>query len=439
MRGAIAGTSCGIDPAHALGRGHAICGDYFLQSYPDFAVEFATKTGMSVADYYLCISAMMANYLYRMPEMVSRGEPYSAIFNVDTFSDSIAPELRPLFSKYIFLESQTPAELRASLWGQSTPANLTGNEPYDLKALRERPILRVSDGRAIIIDPVLYTEKATVGPLFLLTAGLANKKSNQIFGAFGSSFEVYVNKIFERMYPDANGLLTKRFTKNLGGRDRAGNKIEIADGYLQDISEAALFETKAVWVRDGVILDDNHELYLDQLKERYGQSPRSDERAKGYAQLARAITNIARDEWTTVDADFGRVKKIYPILLVHDPLIDTPVVCNFLNTEFCKLLEPDEVIPSGLLRKRHLLIAPLIIMTVDELEALEISVRHFRLIDLFRDYTVSCPDRIVSLHNFIAATEPYKSKIYANPMLTSKATKLLEETRQKLFDSSRAK
>ena len=285
------------------------------------------------------------------------------------------------------------------------------------------------------MDPVFYTEKATVGPLFVLTAGLANNKSNQIFGAFGSCFEIYVNKIFERMYPDATGLLAKRFTKNVRGKDRAGNEIEIADGYLEDVSEAALFETKAVWIRNAVILDDNHEFYLDHLKERYGQDPRGEERAKGYAQLARAISNIARGEWTAANPDFGSLKKIYPILLVHDSLLDTPVICNFLNTEFKKLLEPDEVLSSGILRKGRLLVAPLIIMTVDELEALEISVQHFRLIDLFRDYTVSCHDRIISLHNFIAATEPYKSKMYANPALASKAAELLEETRQKLFPS----
>jgi hypothetical protein len=62
-----------------------------------------------------------------------------------------------------------------------------GAEPYDLKALRQRLILRASDGRAIIIDPVFYAEKATVGPLFFLAAGLAKGNANELFGAFGEA------------------------------------------------------------------------------------------------------------------------------------------------------------------------------------------------------------------------------------------------------------
>ena len=103
MRGAFAETSSGIDPVHALGRGRTIFLDYFPQFYPDFKRAFAIKTGMSVADYYLCVSAMIANYLCRTPEIVARGEPYSGLFNINTFSEGISPELRPLFSRYISL------------------------------------------------------------------------------------------------------------------------------------------------------------------------------------------------------------------------------------------------------------------------------------------------------------------------------------------------
>jgi hypothetical protein len=433
MRGAIAETSCGIDPSHALGRGLTIFGDYFPKGYLDFEKDFTGKAGLSLADYYLCLSAMIANFVERAAKTVAQGAAYSGLFNIMTFCDSVAPEVRPLFSQYISLESQTPEDLRDSLWGQPSLEKLSGSEPYDLKPLRERPILRVSDGRAIIVDPVFYTEKATVGPLFLLTAGLPDKRSNQIFGAFGTSFESYTNNIFQRMYPDTNGMLAKRFRNQLPGRDRSGNEIEITDGCLEDVSEVVFFETKAVWVRDSITLDENHELFLDRLRAQYGHNPKGQERAKGYAQLARVIRNVARGEWVPADTNFKEIKKIYPVLLVYDSLLDTPVVCHFLNSEFQKLLEPDETLSNGLMWKGRFLVAPLIVMTVDELEALETSVEHFRLIDLFRDYTASCPDRIVSLNNFIAATEPYKSHMYANPTLVLKASELLKKTAQKLF------
>ncbi|MEX0805617.1 MAG: hypothetical protein WD688_20215 [Candidatus Binatia bacterium] len=432
MRGAMAETSSGINPLQALGRGQILFAEHFPRQYPAFADEFLDITGISVADYYVCLTAMTANFLNRTPELIQKGAVYSGVFDINSYANSVRDELKTLFSKYAYLESQTPQELRGALWGNVELNQLNGSESYELKPLRQRPILRVSDGRAIIMDPVFYTEKATVGPLFFLATSLPKGKVNELFGAFGKTFEAYANEIFERMYPARTGL-ANRFTKNLKGRDQSGQEIEISDGYLEDVSEAAFFEMKAVWIRDNVILDDNHDLYLDHLKERYGQSSTAQDRIKGYAQIARAIKKISQGQGFPNEVDIFRITRVYPVLLVYDSLLDTPVGCSFLNSEFSALLEPDEILPSGFMRKGQLLVAPLIIMTIDELEALETSVRHFRLLDLFRDYTDQCADRITSLHNFIAATEPYKRQMYANQEVAQRADELLKTTSQKLF------
>jgi len=50
-------------------------------------------------------------------------------------------------------------------------------------------------------------------------------------------------------------------------------------------------------------------------------------------------------------------------------------------------------------------VAPLTIMTVQDLENLEKSIGHFSLADLLASYTRECPDRMRSLHNFIAFSE----------------------------------
>jgi hypothetical protein len=77
MPGAMAETSCGIDPLPALGRGQVLFTEHFSRVYPGFADQFSDLTGISVADYYMCLTAMTANFLNRTPDIVKKGAPYS--------------------------------------------------------------------------------------------------------------------------------------------------------------------------------------------------------------------------------------------------------------------------------------------------------------------------------------------------------------------------
>jgi len=219
------------------------------------------------------------------------------------------------------------------------------------------------------------------------------------------------------------------------GKTLKGEEIQLADACLNDVIDLTLLEMKAVWIRDTVILDDNHERYLDHLCERYGIGAAGD-RPRGIGQLAKTISSLASKAWIPIDQDFGQVKMIYPVLLVYDVLIDTPVHTSFLASEFRNALEPDATLQDGTMRKGRFRIAPLTIMTIELLESLETSLKHFRLVGLLRDYTSSCPDRIVSLHNFIAASPQYRSKMYASKSVASTALETLTEAQQRLFPSS---
>lgn len=433
IRGALAETTAGIDPLLALGRGKTIFADYFPKCYPEFEVEFHSRTGLSTEDYYLCLCLMATNYLNCTPEQASRDVKRSGLFDVNTFCEKALPNVTALFSRYIPLESQTPDELRESLWSQKEREAVDETTPFNFKPLRQRPILRVPDGRAIILDPVFYSERATVGPLFLITEGVPNKKANQIFGAFGETFEMYAKDIFERMYPDPGSVLAKRFTYDLRGKDLNGKEIQLADACLNDVTELVLFEMKAIWVRDTVILDENHDRYLDHLRERYAIGQSEKDRPKGIAQLARTISNVVGGTWTPVGQEFGKVEKVYPVLLVHDSLLDTPVHASFLASEFSNALKPDKIFQDGTMRKGRFRVAPLTVMAIDLLESLETSIKYFRLMDLLRDYTTSSPDRIISLHNFIAASPEYRGKIYASKSVASKSLEVLKETMQRIF------
>jgi len=427
MRKGVKATSSAPDLSKSLGRGWTLFKDYFPQCYQPFEDEFCSSTGLSVEEYYICLSAIITNYM--VPTRDSR------IFDSNTLAD--ATSYRDALRKYLTLESQAVDELRDALWGQTQNVHSDRDAPpYDYRPLREKPILRVGDGRAIILDPLFYSEKASIGPLFFLTKEESNDKANEIFGAFGHAFENYSCDILRRIFPDVPDTLTKRLSCNIIGADQTGKPIQI-DACLNDVTEIVLFEMKAVWIREDEILAEDHERYLEHLRKKYGVTEGSsrDRKVKGIGQLARVIKILASKEWVGEDKEFSETQLVYPVMLVHDPFLAAPLHGDFLASEFKTLVAPDDELRSGELKKGELRITPLIVITIEDLEDLETSVEHFGLRDLLDDYSRSCPDRLMSLRNFIACSK-YGRHMYHNRNITAKGLEILQKTQEAVFPTT---
>jgi hypothetical protein len=104
----------------------------------------------------------------------------------------------------------------------------------------------------------------------------------------------------------------------------------------------------------------------------------------------------------------------------------------YLALEFKEFLSPDVELSSGEFVKGHLRIAPLIIMTVNDLENLEVSIERFGFRDLLSEYSQHCPDRLMSLNNFIAVSD-FKNRIYGNKALAAAGFKILEKAKEICF------
>jgi hypothetical protein len=301
-----------------LGRGWALFSRHFPQHYTTFAAEFLDATGLTVEQYFTCVTGL-AQYL----PFDSQG---GALFNAQTVADATA--YREKFAAYMASEFQTPEELAVTLWD--------GFAVRGYRDLRERPILHLASGRAIIVDPVFFSEKISVGPLFLLPK--ARGKANEIFGAFGMAFEDYANGILRRMYPDRPGLAS-RLRCGVAACDREGRDFEI-DAVLDYIPQTVIFEQKAAWLKDEVVLGDI-DVWIEQIRSRYGiaaaQADGKKERPKGVAQLAQIARRILDENCGAARPDFERVTVIHPVLLVHDTRLNAPAYGTFLDAEFRRL------------------------------------------------------------------------------------------------------
>jgi len=425
IRKSIEATSSAPDLYRSLGRGWILFNEYFPRFYRPFENEFLTSTGLSIAEYYICLSAIITNF---MNPNIGTG-----IFNPDTREEAIS--YKDALEKFTTLESQSVDELRDALWGkEKIEIDVDNAPPYDYRPLREKPLVRANDNRAIILDPVFFSEKASIGPLFhLLGKNTPGDKANNIFNAFGKAFESYSCDILKRIFPDTGSNLVKRLTCNIRETDSAGNVIEI-DACLNDVTEMVLFEMKAVWIRENEILTEDYESYLQHLKKKYvtTEGTSGDRKIKGIGQLARTINILASRNGLGQNKEYSEIQFIYPVLIVHDPLMHAPAYGNFLASEFKTLLAPDIELQSGELKKGRFRIAPLILMTVEDLENLETSVEHFALRDFLADYSRYCRDRLMSLHDFIAYS-PYAKQFRHNQTMVDKGLEILRRTREALF------
>jgi hypothetical protein len=264
----------------------------------------------------------------------------------------------------------------------------------------------------------------TIGPLFLLP----QEKRERGFTNFGKAFEDYVCDILGRMFPDLSEVKNKRLTCNITGKDQDGQVFEI-DACLNDITEVVLFEVKTGLIREKDVLADNYERFLEDLRKKYVQT---DDANKGIGQLARLIQILTSKKWLGENQEFGKVKRIYPVIIVHDSLLSAPVFGQFFASEFLKLLIPDITTQVGHCIKGGLSITLPIIITIDDLENLETSIEHFGFRDLLSDYSKSCPDRVESLHNFIASSR-YNQHMYHNRNTAAASLDIMGKIKEVFF------
>jgi len=422
IRHSMAETRCHPQQFEAIARGANLFRIFLPKFYADFLLEFHNSTGLSLDEYYLCLCTIMVHYTNSGVKTGVGGKEESGIFTLKGIRNS-ASHMEAIFGKFLELQSTNPEELASAFWHGTQKEPIEFNCAFSLKPLRERPILRAADGRMIILDPVFFSDKAVVGPLFHVLS-----KTNNLLMQFGYAFEDYVKNILQRVYPDSDSYLTKRLYADV--KELRNNGIQVADFIIDGVSEIVVIEAKAVWMRDDMMSHDDPKVFVEHLQAKYGGE--GSKSKKGYKQLARSVSKISTQEWQPAGIDLTRTKRVYPVLIVHDDLLDAPVFGHFLAEEFRNELQPDSLDAGGWMIKGRYHVAPLIVITIDDMECLESSLTTFTLVDLLNAYSKATPDRLVSLNNFLAVNSVQFPLIH-NKNLAAGCETILNECMRLVF------
>jgi len=424
FRRSLSETEKGPDLTQAFARGKAIIVGQLCRLYPDFSEQFRANSGLTLGDYYLCLLFVILTSLGLMGNPPGT-HPLAANRFFNPISDR--PDLQLAITRMMEVYSQSLADLTTSLWKGKEGPTESDFSILEHKVFRDRPILRVRDDHAIVMDPIFLRDMSSVGPLF--SSGNTDASLEQ----FGHAFEAYCRDVFANMYPNVPGLACRLSPSTLG-KTAWGTEVQLADGILDCGDKTVLIETKASLIREDKIDSFEPADYIAFLRAKYGISLENGrEKKKGLAQLANVIFKLASGEWQQVNPTFPIRERIIPVLLVHDTLIDAPLHPWFLAREFAELLDMSNAdLTSAVMRVGNSLVSNLIVMTIDDLEALESSVQAFGLCDLLQDYAVNCRDRMVSLHNYLVENRKYGDALVYSERIRSMFRKELADMGERL-------
>ncbi len=403
----------GVDPWRVIGRGRKLFLEYLPRYYPGLENDFREAVGVPLLEYMSAAGALISMHLQLENTMVMTD---AVTLGQDT-------EYAAVYAAYQAHQISSADFLRGELWPSAqSPSSFDEASGFSLKPLRVRPIIALEDGRGVIPDPILLADSFMVGPLFQL---LSIRNENEVFGAFGDAFEEYALDILSETFPAAAGLHQVLHCK-VPCPDVEGAVFEV-DACLDYVDRLILLEAKAVFIPDKCVVECDEREFQRVLKEKYLYGTRP----VGVGQLARAIRALASGAWKGLDTG-AAYRLVYPVLVVHDRLLQEPFVNEFLADLLVAELGAEPVAGSWQWVTDGLRFAPLTIVTIDDLEDLGGSAG-IDLLELLEAFSAAVPNRRGSLHDFVTSSEQFKRELRINRSLARAATSFLKDCVRRVF------
>ena len=384
-------------------RGASLFLEYMPDVLPEFEKVFREYTGVTLREYYGCLFIVAGHYTFL-------AQSQNQIISKQLYCQD--ENICRMMALYLELESYSITEFIEAFENQANS--------HPLKPLRERPILRLNEEAAIVLDPAFHTDKASIGPLFAVPGRIG-----QSMDAFGFAFERYVQDILHWICVNS-GISSDNLKKNqiLGIPPHQLGEIDAA---ILDSPSLILFEIKGKWIKDNPRIEPEYDTYLDDLHDKYGEGAR---------QLAQAINYLINNplQAQIEGHEIAETPKIFPVLVVYDSSLVLPGYTQYFESEFANEMEAcgNFQKENKVFTKDQWLIAPLTVMTVDALEWLEESVANFQLAQLLENYTYHrnqspYETEDTSLVEYIKWSR-YKNFMQGSERIRQKVSTLFQET-----------
>lgn len=412
----------------AVARSASIFGPRLRARCPEFERLFREATSLGFDEYLALASTLSMLYAVDCPHVLDSN---SAIFSSERIGDHLQAVAREKVPAFLQMFSQTPDELAIALHSDDPNGALRWGVKRTHRAIRDRPLLRLARGRVIVMDAGMMREAVSMGPLFSALKTAPRPFVNTLFGVFGDAVEAYVQQLLHGMYP-SRAPLVSRLRVNPSFVSAKGS-TELCDVLLQGARSAALFEIKAVFIRDEDVVSDDPAVFPSAVKKQYASPVAKGGRAKGVNQLARAVKSLASGEARIEGVDAGTT--LYPVLVALDDLISAPGTLDILHKAFAEAVGVNGAdFPSAVGTMR---VARLTVMTVSDVELLDRVVQKTELLNILHAYTTE--RGLQSFHDHLAAHQSEYGLAIHGLQTTAIAEAAMDRFKEFLFGTTKGR
>ncbi len=281
---------------------------------------------------------------------------------------------------------------------EDAPSLVRGSEAdlsffFDVTMFRRFPLWRSGNDRYFLIDPIFMAERlSSYGFYWTVLNGLVDDHlRSQFQSVWGELVQEYVRQLLAESYSAEPGNFLRRPTYSDDGSEVFDCAVVLGDGLIPiEIKGSVLPIADRYAAKAGP--------FYQGISEKFGSGP-----GAAVEQLLRNIEHIFSAEHPRECGQIpsGRIGRILPIIIVHEPIFRFGGLARTLATEFTTGLT--QLVTKIRPPVAPFYISPFQVLAVEELERLQPYIQEgdFDLFDCVRSKAMEDPDYQLGLWEFI--------------------------------------
>lgn len=319
------------------------CGSHFAM-----AVRFSDVVNFDLSELFICEfirAVLFFEFLERRPEVQALLQEFYRVYKVGSWNQYLQQLSGVSFSilkktnkGYLELTIEQGDNFQKDVDFLDTLSSVPYDEltDNDFKALREKPLQKIENGKYRIIYGLFCVERVFKGLYFNLKAInqtlQANSKVRELRNLYTYNFSEQ-----HALYAVLNKTFPKKYLRISGAQVSSQGYQGGPDFYSRNSNKAFIFESKDSLINAAIKETGDFTLLAEDLKIKFykdGNSP------KAVMQLLNCILDIFRGRFLTIDANYKKeFIRIYPIVVIHDRQLDVAGFNKILNYWFTPELQ----------------------------------------------------------------------------------------------------
>ncbi|MGB8951221.1 MAG: hypothetical protein WCC06_00945 [Candidatus Aminicenantales bacterium] len=225
---------------------------------------------------------------------------------------------------------------------------------YGFLPFRKYPIANLDQDVYFCIDFYSLLEKLATGIFWTINGYLESNQREKFHVFWGFLFEKYINMLIkESLNSESSDFYSRPCYQK--------TKDEIADGILISDENLVLFEYKFTILSQEDKFANSVDSLMGEIILKFEKNNKGE--WKGYGQLANNINKLFSKsrQFACSKINTEKIKRIFPVLIVYDNVLQTPFTNYIFNRNFQNLLNRTSLMDN-------IEIYPLTVMTIEDFE-----------------------------------------------------------------------